>query len=64
MIDLKREVNEMAGKAGVNPPYDLSFTGADEEGAGDPSEPSGAESAGPGRRSAGGQSVVGQSRHS
>ncbi len=64
MIELKRQVNEMAGKAGVTPPYNLSFTGVNEEGADDPGEPSGAESASPGRRSAGGQSVVGQSRHS
>lgn len=30
MIELKREVNEMASKAGVKPPYGLSFTRSDE----------------------------------
>ncbi len=25
MIDLKREVNEMARRAGIGPPYDLAF---------------------------------------
>ncbi len=64
MIELKQEVNEMAGKAGVEPPFDLSFTGSDDEGADDPGKPSCAETQGPGRRSTGGQSVVGQSRRS
>ncbi len=31
MIELKKEVNEMAGKAGVDPPYNLAFVQADEE---------------------------------
>ena len=64
MIELKREANEMASKAGVKPPYGLSFARSGEEGADDPGEPSGAESSAPGRRSAGVQSVVGQSGRS
>ncbi len=32
MIELKREVNEMARKAGVTPPYDAVLAGAGNEG--------------------------------
>jgi PAS domain S-box-containing protein len=43
MIELKREVNEMARKAGVDPPYDLAFT--NENGGSESCEPASAEAA-------------------
>lgn len=35
MVDLKREVNDMAERAGVAAPYDLAYAGASREGGGD-----------------------------